>query len=223
MQIHELNPKSQIEEGIADRLSAIFSKDPALAGLSSSQKAAAIKNNKQIAQVSDMAFNQWLQKNVNLIRANGGQELTPKDYADELRAYVSDRLLPSYVDYNSLTTRGRLDQAITQAAQNKDDKNILKQKFDDIVDLATVSRAATSPAQKQQQQKQQAQQPQAPASPQNKAAAQKEINSLVSQTMNDKQAQMLQQYFSQVAPTTVKSTGNPYADSLLNYLGVKTR
>lgn len=151
MQIHELTQKlTQLSEAnVLDYVKAISTKDPALRNpnLTVSQRAQAISQNKQLNQMATKAYQAWNQKYAQLMKVNGGQPLSPGEYAAELKAFVEQVLLPKYIPYNSLSNKIQLDAAINNAVAKSNTPAALSQAFQRIVDLAALSREINPAAQ----------------------------------------------------------------------------
>jgi hypothetical protein len=225
MQIYEISQQYQpvITEGMfSDTLTAIFAKDPKLSGMNLAQKAQAIGNNAAVGQIANQAYNAWLQKNLQLMKVNFNQPLPPAKYAEELKAFVEELLLPRNVDYDQLTVKGELDTAINAMANTANDPKASKANFERIVDLATVARADPKlQAQLKAQYGAQAPTSSAPAGTAQQSS--RAVQTFLTQSMSRQQQQALTQFIQQASGGTVRSTGNPQVDALLNLLGAKTR
>lgn len=224
MQIHEISQTSSINEAMfSDMLTAIFTKDPKLAGMNLAQKAQAISNNQAVNQISNQAYSGWLQKHMQLMKVNRNQPLARNQYEDELKAYVEDLLLPRNVDYDTLTVKNQLDTAIKTMAYYASDPKKNKESFDRIVDLATVARADPALQAQLRAQGSRAQTPSASAPAGSAQQSSRAVQTFLTQSMSRQQQQVLAQFIQQASGGAVRSTGNPQIDALLNVLGVTTR
>jgi hypothetical protein len=225
MQINEVTNVELTEASLSDMLTAVFTKDPSLQGLSLDQKATAISNSKAVEKIANLTYNQWLQKYVQLVRVNQNQQLNRNNYKTELKAFVEQVLLPRGISYDVLQVKPQLDMAIAQMEANRGDPDQNKLAFEKLVDLATVARADPKTQQRMRQNNTQ-QQPTAP-SPAGGAAQQlRAMQTALTQTISRTQQQTLTQILQSAlaSPTSpVRSTGIPTVDAFLNALGVKTR
>jgi hypothetical protein len=225
MQINEVTQLN--EASIGDMLTAIFVKDPTLQGLDISQRAAAIEKSRTIEKLAKTAYNNWLQKYVQLVRVNQNQPLASQNFKDEVRAYIQDILLPRAVDYNSLQVKNQLDQTIAQLDRVRNDPDQAAAAFERIVELATIARADPRVQARQQTAQQYRNQPPTAGAPAGSAAqSRRAVKQVLLQTLSRPQQSALTQLLqgSLASPnSTVRSTGVPLVDAFLNELGIKTQ
>jgi hypothetical protein len=224
MQINEVTEIQLDEANLADMLTAVFTKDPSLQGLTLDQKATAISHSKAVEKIANLTYNQWLQKYVQLVRVNQNQQLNRNNYKAELKSFIEQVLLPRGVSYDVLQVKPQLDVAIAQMEANRGDPDQNKLAFERIVDLATVARA--DPKLQQRMGRNTAQQPTAPAPAGGAAQQLRAMQQALTQTVSRQQQQALTQILQSAlaSPTSpVRSTGVPTVDAFLNALGVQTR
>ena len=91
MQIHELTKLT--EAGVMDYLKAAVSRDPALANMSYDQKIKAMQNDESMKKLAQVASQNWINKTVNLQRANMGQPISDQEYTANLTDFVNKVML----------------------------------------------------------------------------------------------------------------------------------
>lgn len=224
MQINEVTNVELTEASLSDMLTAVFTKDPSLQGLSLDQKATAISNSKAVEKIANLTYNQWLQKYVQLVRVNQNQQLNRNNYKAELKSFIEQVLLPRGVSYDILQVKPQLDVAIARMEANRGDPDQNKLAFEKLVDLSAVARA--DPKIQQRQGQNTTQQPTAPAPAGGAAQQLRAMQTALTQTISRTQQQTLTQILQSALTTPnspVRSTGIPTVDAFLNALGVKTR
>ena len=108
MQIHELTKLT--EAGVMDYLKAAVSRDPALANMSYDQKIKAMQNDESMKKLAQVASQNWVNKTVNLQRANMGQPISDQEYTANLTDFVNKVMLGGQMNQLDPTSKARVDQ-----------------------------------------------------------------------------------------------------------------
>ena len=138
MQIHELTKLT--EAGVMDYLKAAVSRDPALANMSYDQKIKAMQNDESMKKLAQVASQNWINKTVNLQRANMGQPISDQEYTDNLTDFVNKVMLGGQLNQLDPTSKARVDQAIQYVASKKNTPKDLPAAFQSLAVRTSAAR-----------------------------------------------------------------------------------
>jgi hypothetical protein len=138
MQIHELTKLT--EAGVMDYLKAAVSRDPALANMSYDQKIKAMQNDESMKKLAQVASQNWINKTVNLQRANMGQPISDQEYTANLTDFVNKVMLGGQMSQLDPTSKARVDQAIQYVASKKNAPKELPAAFQSLAVRTSAAR-----------------------------------------------------------------------------------
>ena len=138
MQIHELTKLT--EAGVMDYLKAAVSRDPALANMSYDQKIKAMQNDESMKKLAQVASQNWINKTVNLQRANMGQPISDQEYTANLTDFVNKVMLGGQMNQLDPTSKARVDQAIQYVASKKNAPKELPAAFQSLAVRTSAAR-----------------------------------------------------------------------------------
>jgi len=138
MQIHELTKLT--EAGVMDYLKAAVSRDPALANMSYDQKIKAMQNDESMKKLAQVASQNWINKTVNLQRANMGQPISDQEYTANLSDFVNKVMLGGQMSQLDPTSKARVDQAIQYVASKKNAPKELPAAFQSLAVRTSAAR-----------------------------------------------------------------------------------
>ena len=138
MQIHELTKLT--EAGVMDYLKAAVSRDPALANMSYDQKIKAMQNDESMKKLAQVASQNWVNKTVNLQRANMGQPISDQEYTANLTDFVNKVMLGGQMNQLDPTSKARVDQAIQYVASKKNAPKELPAAFQSLAVRTSAAR-----------------------------------------------------------------------------------
>ena len=138
MQIHELTKLT--EAGVMDYLKAAVSRDPALANMSYDQRIKAMQNDESMKKLAQVASQNWINKTVNLQRANMGQPISDQEYTTNLTDFVNKVMLGGQMSQLDPTSKARVDQAIQYVASKKNTPKELPAAFQSLAVRTSAAR-----------------------------------------------------------------------------------
>ena len=138
MQIHELTKLT--EAGVMDYLKAAVSRDPALANMSYDQRIKAMQNDESMKKLAQVASQNWINKTVNLQRANMGQPISDQEYTANLSDFVNKVMLGGQMSQLDPTSKARVDQAIQSVASKKNTPKELPAAFQSLAVRTSAAR-----------------------------------------------------------------------------------
>jgi len=138
MQIHELTTLN--EAGVMDYLKAAISRDPALANMSYDQRIKAMQNDESMKKLAQVASQNWINKTVNLQRANMGQPISDQEYTANLSDFVNKVMLGGQMSQLDPTSKARVDQAIQYVASKKNAPKELPAAFQSLAVRTSAAR-----------------------------------------------------------------------------------
>lgn len=194
------------------------------------QKLQTRKVQQNTAMASKVALQQWNNKVIQLTQAAGGQPVDPTEYENQLADFVERVMLRSYkIGDMDPQSQQRIEQAIGDVVQNRNDRNALSSAFEKLAQQTVVARldstktAYQSPAAQKTLGPGAKQAPgQAQAAPMNAQQATAAVGQAL-RNANVNVSQLAQQLQAQTGPVSVNKTNNPVADALLRAAGLQVQ
>jgi len=191
------------------------------------QKLQTRKVQQNTAMASKVALQQWNNKVIQLTQAAGGQPVDPTEYENQLADFVERVMLRSYkIGDMDPQSQQRIEQAIGDVVQNRNDRNALSSAFEKLAQQTVVARldstktAYQSPAAQKTLGPGAKQAPGQPAAPMNAQQATNAVG-LALRNANVNVSQLAKQLQAQTGPVSVNKTNNPVVDALLRTAGIQ--